>query len=130
MSATIKKMCHPLDMETLGQRLRRLRDEKELTQVDVTAALPITVDRAHLAKIERDRGYPSYELLCALADFYNVSLDYLRLGATELEETRGVLQSPEEIALINNWRDMERDDRAAIVVLLGRLASAAVEKRA
>lgn len=62
-------------MEILAERLRSLRKEKHLRQEDVAAQLGLSTN-----------GYQRYELgtrepvasvLCALADLYDVSLDYL-----------------------------------------------------
>ena len=60
------------------QRIRDLREDADLTQQQVGAAINVP-----------QRTYAYYEsggqVLCALADFYNVSVDYL-LGRTDKKE--------------------------------------------
>lgn len=62
-------------MDTIGARLKKLRTDRELTQEDVAKHLGIA--RATLASWETDRREPDGETLRQLADFFNVSLDFL-----------------------------------------------------
>ncbi|WP_272915773.1 helix-turn-helix domain-containing protein [Aristophania vespae] len=111
-------------METFGQRLARLRAAKHLTQVEVAAELGLS--RGHMAKMEKDGSKPSFEVLCALADFYNVSLDYLRYGNPSLETVCSILQDEEEIALIRCWRAMGSENQSLVAMLVDRLSRAVV----
>lgn len=61
-------------------RLVELRKKKNLTQEQVSNA--IGVARTTYAMYEQGRREMDYELLIKLADFYNVSLDYL-FGRTD-----------------------------------------------
>jgi transcriptional regulator with XRE-family HTH domain len=68
-------------IETLGKRLKYLRDSRELLQSDVAAAVGITVSTYS----NLETGYASSTKLktaVALADFYGVSLDFL-IGRTD-----------------------------------------------
>ena len=56
-------------------RLRELREAKGLYQKDVAAA--IGVDRTTYVKYERGTSEPSYNILSKLAEYFNVSVDYL-----------------------------------------------------
>lgn len=56
-------------------RLKELRKEKNLTQSEIANKLFITQNG--YSSYENERTEPSVETLCKLADFYNVSLDYL-----------------------------------------------------
>ena len=62
------------------QRLRKLREENELTQKQVAAHLSFT--HSAYAKIERGERILSAEVLIKLSNLYNVSTDYL-LGLTD-----------------------------------------------
>lgn len=66
---------HYFCMETLGQKIKKLRKEKNLTQAEVAEALGVS--RPFLTGIERGREYPGRETLMATAIFFNVSLDWL-----------------------------------------------------
>lgn len=56
-------------------KLRELREAKGLYQKDVAAA--IGVDRTTYVKYERGTSEPSYNILSKLAEYFNVSVDYL-----------------------------------------------------
>lgn len=72
-------------MATLCERLKLLRQSKNLSQHDMAKFLDIT-----------DKGYQNYELnkstphlktLIFLADYFDVSLDYL-VGRSDIKERR------------------------------------------
>jgi transcriptional regulator with XRE-family HTH domain len=58
---------------TLGQRLRKIRKEKNLTQKQMAVGTGKT-DR-HYQRIEHDEISPSVDFLVALADYLNMSID-------------------------------------------------------
>jgi len=59
----------------LQERLRELRKERKETQVQVAKAIGIT-DRQY-QRFEAGVNFPGFENLCAIADHFGVSLDYL-----------------------------------------------------
>lgn len=61
-------------------RLRSLRNERRETQSQVGAA--IGIGERHYQKFEAGDIFPNAENLCALADHFGVSLDYL-MGRTD-----------------------------------------------
>ena len=65
----------------LSERLKYLRREKKLSQAALAEA--IGVGQSSIASYERDERKPSYEVLCLLADYFEVSTDYL-LGRTDV----------------------------------------------
>lgn len=62
------------------ERIRALREDKDLSQTQISEKIGIT-QRAYSYYETGDRMIPP-EILCALADFHNVSVDYL-LGRTD-----------------------------------------------
>lgn len=58
-----------------SERLRELRKEKKETQIQVAKAIEIT-DRQY-QRFEAGENLPGFENLCALADHFGVTLDYL-----------------------------------------------------
>ncbi|SFP08297.1 Helix-turn-helix [Oscillibacter sp. PC13] len=68
---------------TFQERLRELRKEHGETQAEVAASIGIA-DR-HYQKFEAGSNLPSFHNLCALADHFGVSMDYLA-GRTERRE--------------------------------------------
>ncbi|WMJ81994.1 helix-turn-helix transcriptional regulator [Clostridium sp. MB40-C1] len=64
----------------LGDRLKELREEKQLTQEELGKLL--NVSRQTVSGYESEDNEPSIQNLIKLADIFNVSLDYL-LGRTK-----------------------------------------------
>lgn len=62
------------------QRLRDLREDRDLTQKQVAAYLSLT--HSAYAKIERGERILSADVLIKLSNLYSVSVDYL-LGLTD-----------------------------------------------
>ncbi len=73
---------------TFGKRLKELREEKKLTQEELGKLLNLS--KANISKYEAESIQPNLESIEFLADFFNVSVDYL-LG-------RNVKRNPYEIA--------------------------------
>lgn len=65
----------------IKKRLKELRTEKKLFQKDIAALLDIALTT--YASYEQGLTNPPYDSLVALANFYNVSSDYL-LGLTDI----------------------------------------------
>ena len=89
----------------LSKSIKQLRTARGLSQVDLAKKLTIT--KQTVSNWENDNIQPSIDMLERLADFFNVSTDYL-LGRTEesLISTRGL--TDDEVAhivsLINDLR--------------------------
>ena len=62
-------------LEQLGRCLRALREDKNLRQKDLAELLDITYQ--HYQRIEYGKVNVPTLTLCALADYYGVSIDYL-----------------------------------------------------
>src|SRR5690625_4771397 len=67
----------------LGERLKKLRKEKKISQYE--AAERLGFSRGKLANYEQGSRQPDYDTLKKLADFYDVSVSYL-LGETDSEK--------------------------------------------
>ena len=67
-----------------GKRLIELREELNLTRDDLANRINITYSA--LAKYETNKRFPDKETLGKLADYFNVSVDYL-LGRTDNPNT-------------------------------------------
>lgn len=59
----------------IGGRLKELRKERKETQAQVAQA--VGMGNRHYQRVEADDGLPGLEIFCALADHFDVSLDYL-----------------------------------------------------
>lgn len=69
-----------ISKEFFKNRLRELRKEKGQTQAQVGIAMGLS--ERHYQKFEAGENFPSVENLCRLADYFEVSLDYL-MGRTD-----------------------------------------------
>lgn len=65
-------------MATIGERLKKLREKKDLNQIQ--AAKLIGISNANLSRYEANKRNPSKENLHKLADFYHVTPSYLLFG--------------------------------------------------
>lgn len=59
----------------MQNNLRKLRKERKLTQVALQ--MRTGIEQALLSKFENGERIPPTETLVILADFYNVSIDYI-----------------------------------------------------
>lgn len=67
-------------MVSFGDRLRLLRKEKRLTQEEL--AKTFYLNKSSISRYENNCQVPEHDLLQKIADFFNVSMDYL-LGRTD-----------------------------------------------
>jgi transcriptional regulator with XRE-family HTH domain len=65
----------------LGERITRLRKLKGLSQYALAERLGFS--RGKIANYEQGSRQPDYDTLRIIADFFNVSIDYLLSGETE-----------------------------------------------
>ena len=68
-------------MTEFGKRLKELREEKELSQQQL--ALEIHYSQSTISDWENDRIDPTATTVVAVADYFDVSTDYL-LGRKEI----------------------------------------------
>ena len=81
-------------MESLGERIARLRKSKGLSQ----RKLMETLKFENLSKYEKDIRKPNYEILNSLATFFNVSTDYLLNGENiNPEPIQNIITAAEKI---------------------------------
>lgn len=64
-------------MEIFAKRLKELRLEKNLSQRELVIKLKFKITQPSIALWEQNKREPSFESAVILAQFFNVSLDYL-----------------------------------------------------
>jgi len=113
-------------MDTLGSRLRRIREEKKLEQKE--AAIKLGISNVVLNRYEKDSREPDLATVKKLAEFYGVSTDWIIHGNkipipgeprhSDLKE----LSLEEEYARKGLTREMQRHylDAAALSIEEGR----------
>lgn len=99
-----------------GDRIAYLREQNNLTQQQLADKIGIT--RASLSHYEKNRREPDYKTLEKLADFFEVSIDYL-LGRTDKPTNKSLPETTEkdekDIAkrLQNFKKEIEQSDGLA-----------------
>lgn len=93
---------------SLGQRIRELRREKNLTQSELGKLLNKT--KNNISQYETDKRSPDPVTLQRLAEIFNTSTDYL-LGCTDIRETpeqriKNAIQDDEE--LLEFWEELSK----------------------
>lgn len=74
---------------TFGNRLKKLREEKKINQIELSKILNIA--NSTLSLYENGGREPNYETLTRIADYFKVSTDYLLKG----EEINSIPPMPE-----------------------------------
>lgn len=90
-------------MSAFGAVLRKLRKQDGLTQSELGKALGISYSTVSM--YERGEREPDFEMLEIIADYFNVSMDYLHDKETE--------KSPEAVA--PTTRDSEREKKYEVI---------------
>lgn len=102
--------------------LKRYRKARGLTQEE--AAMAIGIPTKTYQNYEREVREADSEVLCALADLYNVSLDELvgRSDPAAEPERWGEMLDKREKSLIDLYRSMSTEGRRVLVAVAGTLA--------
>ena len=103
-----------MPMTITAKRLRELREKKQVSQDDVSKFLG--VERTTYTSYESGRSRP-VRVLNKLAEYYNVSIDYL-LGLADLPLTKEVninTLSDTEKQLIFNFRSLNSKGKEKII---------------
>jgi transcriptional regulator with XRE-family HTH domain len=69
----------------LGNKLRYLRLQHEMTQVELAQKLGLA-SHAHISHLESQRHEPSLDLVLQVADLFQVRMDYLLLDTIPIEQ--------------------------------------------
>ncbi|HPN13385.1 MAG TPA: helix-turn-helix transcriptional regulator [Spirochaetota bacterium] len=100
---------------TLGQKLKQLRKEKDITKA--TFAKTIGIAPSHVGRYENDESVPTAFILKKIAEFYNVSVDYV-LSDDETESPNIVITDKELLKQFEEVSKMTEADRGHIKYFL------------
>lgn len=98
----------------LGERLKELRKKKNITQERLAEI--IGIERSSIGKYEGKQNIiPSVEVLNAIADFFDISTDYL-LGRTNSPNPEPAVQLIEGLkyAFFDDYQELDDEDRAEL----------------
>ena len=99
----------------LGEKLKSLRISKNISQKEVAEAIEVSVGM--ISKYECGLKNPSVDTLGKLADFYDVSLDYLKGNENQMDELE--LEFPEGIQVLRRaTKELTPEARAKMIKLM------------
>lgn len=123
-------------MSPTAERLKILRDEKDLSQDEMANIL--NIDRTTYLKYEKTGKVPTIKLT-KLAKFFNVSTDYL-LGLTDIEQKKepdnimpgislknNIELSADEEELIKKYRQLPADRQETVKLILDNQVNAVIQ---
>lgn len=97
-------------MNSFRNILKQLRDEKNISSYKLADILHVS--RSCITNYERGIRTPDYELLVEIANFFNVSIDYL-LGRTS--DRRTADQILEEYSVICDVKNLDKNQKDFII---------------
>lgn len=92
-------------MKSLGHRIKYLREKNNISQIEFSKK--IGVSNTVLSRYESGDRKPDYETLQLIADFFEVSTDYL-LGRTDTSEPSTVEKEEVEFQAFANDPELQR----------------------
>ncbi|MGM8137472.1 helix-turn-helix domain-containing protein [Enterococcus italicus] len=114
-------------MDTIGKRIRELRENKNMTQTELSEALGMKTYTT-VSKWESDDNFPKGKDLKRLAELFNVSSDYL-LGLNKSEKSKDItviynqLDPPRKTKVYNFAKHQLEEQKEKKVHLYGATAA-------
>jgi len=90
----------------LGERIASLRKKRNLSQYDLAERLGFS--RGKLANYEQGSRQPDYDTLKSIADFFDVSVEYLLYGEIK-QNSEANLSSKDEKDIAKRMEEFKRD---------------------
>lgn len=100
---------------TLGDRIKQLRQQRGWSQAQLSKKL--NVHQKQISGYERGIHSPSIELLVRMAEFFNVSLDYIAFDNRE-EKNIIPIADRELMQAVQQIDQLSAEDRATIKAVL------------
>jgi transcriptional regulator with XRE-family HTH domain len=93
-------------MDTFGQKLRKLRTERNKMQKEV--AIDLSVSKTCYSSYENDIRMPGIEMLIKIADYYKVSIDYLlnrdkKININKIKLSEDINEIKNKIIALENY---------------------------
>ena len=101
----------------IGEKIRELRLEQGVKQCELAAIIHVAPNT--LSQFENEKANPSYEVLTALADFFEVSVDYLLgraddFGNITVKSTADNNITKEEKEILQSFRSLSRSEQTQL----------------
>ena len=99
--------------ETIGDRIRKMRDEKGWTQDDLARAAGIS--KGFLSDVENGKRNISADNVLKVANALGASLEYLLRGSTPQDEPAALVQIPPELSKAAEEMKLSYSDTLALL---------------
>jgi len=95
----------------IGERLKELREDQGMTQNDL--AICLNISRTSVSAYELNTNEPSLDILINIADFFNISTDYLLCRTKEKHNLNLLNSGNKELLLklydaINSYKILKK----------------------
>ena len=111
-------------MATFAERLKQLRKEKGITQENLAKTLFIT--KSSISKYENGVNTPENKLLQDIADFFEVSTDYM-LGRSDDRNVQSIFSGTG--VLTNALKDIQKDNESSFSSIINEKDRRDIEKQ-
>ena len=81
----------------IGQRIKKMRTNHNLTQAQLAESLNISVN--FLSEIENGKKGLSQETICKICNFFDISADYLLMGKDETYSYQTIINIAESMTM-------------------------------
>ena len=101
-------------------RLKNLREERKISQQKL--AIELNVSQASISKYEKGLAEPDIPMLCTIAEFFHVSVDYL-IGRTSTRNNLSAIPLDDrEQALLQHFNALTENQKEKVeMYILGLL---------
>ena len=114
----VNNVCGDDSMSKFANRLRELRKEKNVNQQKLSNYLGYGYTA--IANYESGRNEPSIDTICKIADYFDVTVDYL-IGHEDNPKRVDAI-SKAEAELILNYRNINREDQRILLEMAKSLS--------
>ena len=105
-------------MNTVGERIKDLRTQAKMTQIDLAAKVGLTY--VQIGRYEKRGAVPSAEVLAKLADALNTTTDFLMHGSVQ-DKAASQIDDNELLHLFRSVEKMNNEDKSVIKTVIDAL---------
>ena len=102
----------------IAEKLKLLRKDFNVSQAEFASKLNLS--KGAVGMYETNKREPDYKTLCSIANYFNVSVDYL-LGRTDERQERAIKEkglSENEQALLDLFNCVPEDKQALVLSMI------------
>lgn len=111
---------------SIGKQIKKLRHEIGLTQKEFSQKIGVHI--AQLARYEAERSIPSIEVLKKIANYCEVSIDYLAYGGDKTAQKKMQVTDTEVLDLLRRIDQLRKSKREHLKWVIGALLKETTEE--